>query len=118
MNKELTIRNQIEKNGSSVYLVDGEWTSVPFSAFVSPLWRKKSSNFENVLTELGGNLSEYYLYIGGADHNIAELSDDALLVSDGTYYEFKHRDKVTVGDEILYYNAILRKLKGDWNGET
>lgn len=110
MNKEYIIRHRIEKLGRSVVLSDGEWNSVPFKALISPLWRKKSSNFESIHTELGSCFSEYYLYIGSSNHNITDLSDDALLMFDGNTYEFKHRDKVIVDDKLLYYTGILRKL--------
>lgn len=110
MNKEYIIRHNIEKLGRSVMLNDGEWSSVPFKALISPLWRKKSSNFESVHTELGSCLSEYYLYIGSSNHNILDLSDDAVLVLDEENYEFKHRDKVVVEDKLLYYTGVLRKL--------
>jgi hypothetical protein len=113
MNREYIVRHQIERLGCNVELVDGEWTSVPFKALISPLWRKKSSNFEEKYTQLGGNLDEYYLYIGSSNHIITDLSDDALLVWDDEKYEFKHKDVVKVDDEVLYYNGILRKLKGD-----
>lgn len=118
MNKESIIRQQIERTGRTVILIDGEWQSVPFKALVSPLWRKKSSKFENKLTELGGNLSEYYLYIGSANHRITDLSNNALVKIGDNYYEFKHRDEVVVDDSVLYYNGILRKLKGDTYGEN
>lgn len=113
MNKEYVIRHQIEKYGCSVELIDGDWISVPFKALISPLWRKKTSNFEAGFTELGTNLSEYYMYIGSANHNITDLSESAVLRFSDEVFEFKHRDRVTVNDEVLYYMGILRKLKGD-----
>ncbi|MGN0535667.1 MAG: hypothetical protein ACI4IR_06690 [Eubacterium sp.] len=112
MNSEYIIRRQIERAGNTVSLRDGDWRSVPFKALISPLWRKKSSAFENSFTELGENLHEYYLYIGSASHAVTELSDDALLYSNGQVYEFKHRDCVRVNDTVLYYTGILRRLKG------
>lgn len=113
MNKEHIIRKEIEQLGSTVMITDGEWISVPFKAILYPLWRKKSSNFEKRLTELGGSLMEYYHYIGSANHSITDLSEDALLIYDGEKYEFKHSDKAVTDNQVLYYTGILRKLKGD-----
>lgn len=113
MNSENIIRHQIERLGATVVVKDGEWKSVPYKALVSPLWRKKSSNFENKYTELGGVLNEYYLYIGASNHNITSLSDDAVLTLNDEKYEFKHRDSVKVSDKTIYYTGILRKLKGE-----
>ena len=113
MNAQHIIQKEIEKLGLTVILTDGEWTSVPFKAMISPLWKKKSSDFEKKLTELGGSLKEYYQYIGSANHSITDLSEDALVISDGERYEFKHRDKIISDNTVLYYTGILRKLNGD-----
>ncbi len=76
MNAQHIIQKEIEKIGSTVILTDGEWSSVPFKAILRPMWRKKSSNFEKRLTELGGSLMEYYQYIGAANHSITDLTED------------------------------------------
>ncbi len=115
MNAQHIIQKEIEKLGLTVIITDGEWSSVPFKAILRPLWKKKSSNFEKRLTELGGSLMEYYQYIGAANHSITDLSEDALIISDGEKYEFKHRDKIIADDKVLYYTGIIRKLKGDDN---
>lgn len=112
MSSEYIIRRRIERTGNTVSIRDGDWCSVPFKALISPLWRKKSSAFENSYTELGGNLNEYYLYIGSANHSITELSEEALLHFGDEVFEFKHRDCVKVNDTVLYYTGILRRLKG------
>lgn len=113
MKQEYIIRHLIEESGCSVELFDGEWRSVVYNAIIYPLWRKKSSDFESSYTEIGTELSEYYHYIGSSNHAITELSDNALLKSGDTYYEFKHRDEVRYKNGVLYYSAILRKLKGE-----
>lgn len=113
MNKQHIISRQLERLGSTVLLVDGEWTSVPYRAMIYSLWRKKSSNFESSYTQIGTDLSQYYHYIGPANHNITELGDNALLKLGDDYYEFKHRDKVMIDDEVIFYNGILRRLKGE-----
>lgn len=115
MNAQHIIQKEIEKIGSTVILTDGEWSSVPFKAILRPMWRKKSSNFEKRLTELGGSLMEYCQYIGAANHSITDLTEDALLIFEGEKYEFKHHDKVISDNKVLYYTGILRKLKGDDN---
>ena len=113
MNRENLIRHQIERLGVTVILKDGGWESVPYKAMVNPLWRRKSSNFENKYTELGGVLNEYYLYIGASNHDITKLSDDAVALIGDDRYEFKHKDSVKINDKTIYYTAILRKLKGE-----
>lgn len=118
MNKKYIIKNHIDKLGSTVILNDKSWNSMPYKAVISPLWRRKSSDFEAFVTELGTNFSEYYLYIGSFEHNICELSDDAVLKWGNELFEFKHRDVAVVGDEAVYYNAVLRKLRGGNRLET
>ncbi|MCM1114360.1 MAG: hypothetical protein NC397_02565 [Clostridium sp.] len=112
MNTEYIIRHNIEKLGSMVEIKDEDWKSMPFKALITPLWRKKSSNFEAQYTELGESKSEYFLYIGPANHNITALSDRAMLLCGERIYEFKHSDRREIHDEVLYYTGILRLLKG------
>ena len=112
MNKELVIRHQINRLGRRVVITDGDWTSVPHKAIVEPLWRHKSSNFEPKFRELGNILNEYYAYICDSSHDITALSDDAIVWIDSNAYELKHKDSVKCGDSVLYYNGILRRLRG------
>lgn len=113
MDKSLIIKNQLDKIGSQVYLIDGDWTSMPFNACVSHLWRKKSTAFEPDYTPLGTVSNRYYLYIGPYNHNVCQLSDDAVLILDDEKYEFKCKDPVTFAGKVLYYTGVLRKLEGD-----
>lgn len=113
MKKELLIKKQLDKIGRQVYLRDGEWTSMPFNACISHLWRKKSTRFEDEYTQLGVVSKDYYLYIGPYNHNICELSDESLLLIEGEEFEFKCKDPVCFGDRVIYYTGILRKLKGE-----
>ncbi len=113
MKKANIIKNQLDKSAGKVYLSDNEWNSMPFNAFVTHLWRRKSSAFEPEYTELGAVSPEYYLYIGPYNHDITALSDDLLLHMDGSCFEFKRRDAVKFCDETIYYTGILQKLKGE-----
>lgn len=111
MNKEHIIRKQIERVGNTIHIDDGEWKSVPYKAVIIPLWRKKSSNFEKIFTELGYDINEYYLYIGPSSHNILSLSEDATVIGSSKKFEFRHRDEVMFDDEVLYYIGIIRLVK-------
>lgn len=116
MNKAEMIKNQLSRAGCTVYLKDGEWVSMPFKAGLSRLWRKKSSDFEHTVTELGDAGSDYYLFIGPYNHDIRTLSDNGVLLYDGDEYEFKCKDPVMFDDTVLYYSGVLRKIrKGDYN---
>lgn len=111
MKKEI-IKDQINRAGKTVCLKDGSWTSVPFFACLSCLWRKKTSDFEPDMEQLGTADPEYYLYIGPYDHDITALTEDALVISNNEEYEFKNADAVMFGNEIIYYAGILKKIKG------
>lgn len=113
MKKELLIKAQIDKIGRQIYLQDGDWTSMPFNACISHLWRKKSSDFEPDYTELGKVSRDYYLYIGPYNHNICDLSDDTVVLMDGEKFIFRCKDPVLFGSNAIYYTGILRKLKGE-----
>lgn len=112
------IKKQLDKIGNTVYLKEDEWISTPYKAVITHLWRKKSSNFEPQLTELGVVSNEYYLYIGPANHNIKVLSNDAVLIFDDCQYEFKCKDSVRLGDQTVYYTGILRKITGGQENDT
>lgn len=110
MNEAIIVKRQLDTIGNTVYLQEGSWNSMPFKASLSRLWRRKNSRFEKRLTELGEVYSDYYLYVGPYNHNICDLSDEALLIYDGVRYEFKCKDPVKINDETIYYSAILRRI--------
>lgn len=118
MTKAEIIKKQLDKAGRTVYFKDGEWISTPVNACVSHLWRKKTSNFEPEYTELGQSTRDYYLYTGPYNHDITSLSDDATVAFDGDEYEIKCADAVTFGNNIIYYTAILKRLRGDYDAEN
>lgn len=111
MNCSYLIKKQLDSIGNQVYLQDGEWISMPFYACLNHLWRKKTSSFEDVVSEIGSSVAEYYLYIGPKEHNIETLSDNAVLIWDDIKFVFRRREAVKVGNETVYYTAILRKVK-------
>lgn len=111
MKSSFIIKNQLKKIGNQIYLTDGEWISSPFSAYIYPLWRKKSSAFELAYTETGIESKEYYLYIGPCDHDITALSDDAEVIYNDCRFCFLRRDAVKISDETVYYTGILKKIK-------
>ena len=113
MNRAEMIKRQLNKAGKTVYFKDKNWLSAPFCACLSPLWRKKTANFEPKYTELGLSFREYFLYTGPYDHKVTALSDEAMVISGEDKFEIKCSDAVIFNNEIIYYTAILKKLKGD-----
>lgn len=109
-NNAYKVKNGLRQVGESVFIKDGNWVSVPFYAVLSPKWRSNKSEFEPKETEIGRVSADYYTYIGPFDHNILSLSDKAYLIADGVKYIFKKRDAVKMGDRVLYYRGILRKV--------
>lgn len=110
MNNAYKVKNGLQQVGERVFLKDGNWISVPFYAVLSPRWKNDKSNFELKETEIGRVSADYYTYIGPFDHNILSLSDDAYLLADGIKYIFRKRDSVKMGDKVVYYRGILRKV--------
>lgn len=107
-----TIKRQLERTGRSICFEDGDWTSMPFKACISHLWRKRTSNFEPVYTELGKSFPEYYLYIGPYNHDITSLSESAYVLVNHCRYEIRCADAVFFNDEIIYYTGVLKKSGG------
>lgn len=110
MNNATMIKRQLDKIGRQAYLCDGEWISSPFNVCVTHLWRKKSAGFEPEYTCLGESYSKYYLYIGPFNHDITVLSDEAALLIGTEKYEFKCRDAVRFGEDVIYFTGILRLI--------
>lgn len=110
MNNAYKVRNGLEQVGTKVYLCDGNWISIPFYAVLSPRWNNDKSNFEPAQTEIGRVSADYYTYIGPFNHNILSLSEKAWLTADGVKYVFRKKDAVKMGDKVLYYKAVLRKV--------
>ena len=111
MNSAYIIKNQLDKIGSTAVLKDGDWTSMPFKCTVNPLWRKKSSAFDDNVTEVGTNEARYHLYIGPKTHNIFEIEESGRLIYNDVSYKFLRKNAVKINDEIIYYTGILMEVK-------
>ena len=111
MNSAYIIKNQFDKIGSTAVLKDGDWTSMPFKCTVSPLWRKKSSAFDDNVTKVGTNKARYHLYIGPKTHNIFEIEEDGRLIYNDISYKFLRKNAVKINDETIYYTGILREVE-------
>ena len=109
-NNKYTVKNGLIQVGEKVYLKDGNWISIPFYAVLSPKWRSNKSDFEPKETEIGTFSADYNTYIGKIDHNILSLSDDAYLITENAKFVFKKRDSVKMGNKVLFYRGILRKV--------
>ena len=77
---------------------------------LSPRWKNSKSDFEFKETEIGRVSADYYTYIGPFDHNILSLSDKAYLRADGVKYIFRKKESVKMGNKVLFYRGILRKV--------
>ena len=109
-NNKYKVKNGLIQVGEKIYLQDGNWIFVPFYAVLSPKWRSNKSNFEPKETEIGRVNAEYYTYIGPFDHNILSLSENAYLITEDAKFIFKKRDSVKMGNKVLFYRGILRKV--------
>ena len=119
MNSAYIIKNQLDKIGSTAVLKDGDWTSMPFKCTVSPLWRKKSSAFDDSVTKVGTNKARYHLYKMGKRVNstdktktrIFEIEEDGRLIYNDISYKFLRKNAVKINDETIYYTGILREVE-------
>ena len=118
MNRAYKVRKGLEKVGREVILADGDWRSTPFNAVLEPKWKGNKSDFEFNETEIGKVSADYFTYIGPHNHDITALSDDACLYADGVKYIFKRKEAEKLGNEILCYSAVLRKVWEDGDDES
>ena len=111
MRSAYIIKNQLDKIGVEATLNDGKWKSMPFKCTVSPLWRKKSSAFDDSVTSAGINEARYHLYLGPKTHNILEIGEDGYLKTASGNYKFLRKNAVKINDEVIYYTGSLREIK-------
>ena len=107
------IKNHLDKIGIEATLYDGEWNSMPFKCTVNPLWRKKSSAFDDDVTELGTNEARYHLYVlVRKTHNVMEISDNGYLETSSGKYKFLRENAVKNKRRgYLLYRHFLREIR-------
>ena len=116
INKRNEIKSILKACGNTVYLADGEWRSTPFFAVIEQRWKRNKSNFEDTQTEIGSVSADYFTYIGPFDRDIEALSEKGYVICDGKEYIFKKKQKVSIGDKVQLYWAVLRqKTKGGYD---
>ncbi len=111
MRSAYIIKNHLDKIGITATLNDGQWSSMPFKCTVSPLWRKKSSAFDDSVTSAGINEARYHLYLGPKTHDIFKIGEDGCLKTASGNYKFLRKNAVKINDEIIYFTGILREIK-------
>lgn len=109
------IKKELRGAGVRACLTDGDWTSMPFYCTLQQTWRKNKSNFESIKTEIGTVSRDYYLFIGPYDHDVTALSDDAVLTINGVRFAFLKREAIRLGDGVIYYTGILKRIWEDEN---
>lgn len=112
------IKNQLCRVGNTARLADGDYLSMPFFCTLQQTWRKNKTNFEKSHTPLGLVSTDYYMYIGPFDSDITALSDSGELVIQGERFEFLKKEAVLMGDDVLYYTGVVKKIVEGSNAEN
>lgn len=104
--------SKIFKFGSTVWLENNGWRSERYKAYLQPVRYKNKVYLEGDFTEIGVNKNDVYIYLGPANHDLAQ-GNNGLEVVDVNYnrYIIDRSEKVTVDDKVCYIWAVLRQIR-------
>lgn len=109
----MNINESIKNFGRKVLLIDGEWKSTPFNAFISPLRYKNKMYLNGNFTALGHDATGYFLYIGPVCHSLSKLGDKGKIVdNDNNKYSIERSETVYFKDKPFYIWAVIRGTQG------
>lgn len=98
------VREILHRYGGSVVLRPGEYESVT-RAFVQPVCRT-GEQVPGEMTALGSLDERLWLYLGEA-----ETAEDDRLLWNGTVFRVRSSRPWYVGEELLYWWAVLEQAK-------
>lgn len=107
------IRTAMNRHGQTVHFIDKDWTSTPFKAFVQSVRYKNKMYLKDVNTPLGLANQDYFLYIGPYDHQLSQLSAEAVVRQEENKYVVVKSECVKFGNKVCYVWAIMQRLWED-----
>lgn len=111
-NLSKAVMPMIEKYSHSCTITTKNGSVITSRVMAEQLWRRDKVRFEAYPTDIGFNQKNYIIGIFTLD--VTGFGRDDILTLMGTDYYFIKSSAVVVGDEILYYTAVLREaVKGD-----
>lgn len=114
MSIALYVKNALSRCGSTVTIRKVGWTEVT-KAFVQPLRRRHRLYINDRAIPAGYFDNAYKLFIGNCRYRYT-YGDNAIMYCRGEKYTVVTGEEFAVGDETVYYWAILspvKKLKED-----
>ncbi|WP_454969548.1 hypothetical protein [Eubacterium sp.] len=111
-NLSKSVMPMIEKYSHSCTITTKDGLVITSKVMAEQLWKRDKVRFESYPTDIGLNQKTYIIGIFTLD--ITGFGrEDILTLMDKDYYFIKS-SAVVIGDEILYYTAVLREaVKGD-----
>ena len=111
-NLSKAVMPMIEKYSHSCTITTKNGSVITSRVMAEQLWRRDKVRFEAYPTDIGFNQKNYIIGIFTLD--VTGFGRDDILTLMGTDYYFIESSAVVIGDEILYYTAVLREaVKGD-----
>lgn len=107
------IRSAMDRYGQTVHLIDDEWVSTPFKAFIQSVRYKNKMYLKDVNTPLGVANQDYFLFIGPYDHHLNALHADVVVQQGENKYVVVKSESVKFGDKVCYVWAIMQRLWED-----
>lgn len=104
----------IDKYAKSCTVTTKNGKVITAKVMTEQLWKKDKVRFETNPTQIGYNQKNYIKCIFALD--VTSFGKDDIVNLMGKKYYFVKSSPVCVGEEIVYFSAVLREMvKGDEN---
>ncbi len=102
----------IEKYAKSCTVTTENGTVITTKVMAEQLWKKDKVRFETTPSRIGYNQKNYIKCIFTLD--VTSFGKNDIMTLMGKRYYFINSSPACVGDEVIYYSAVLREaIKGD-----
>lgn len=102
----------IDKYAKSCTVTTKDGKVITAKVMTEQLWKNDKVRFETTPTQIGYNQKNYIKCIFTFD--VTSFGKDDIMTFMGKNYYFVKSNPVCVGEEVIYYSAVLREvIKGD-----
>lgn len=111
-NLEKITSRLIDKYAKSCTVTTKDGKVITVKVMTEQLWKNDKVRFETTPTQIGYNQKNYIKCIFTFD--VTSFGKDDIMIFMGKNYYFVKSSPVCVGEEVIYYSAVLREvIKGD-----
>lgn len=102
------IKAEMEKYAQTCTITTKEGKVITIKVVADHLWKRDKSRFEGNQTKIGIASKDYI--IGLFTEDVSSFGEKDILTLLGVDYYFIKSSPVCIGDEVLYYTSVLRRI--------